>query len=657
MTKITTLGLGGGPATAQTFADKTPANYPAVGLLVEEFDIWQESYDGAQVSVYYAGTTTLMPVYSDPEMTQAIANPLVLIAKEDQDGIRYGKFPQSVYSPFAYYLDIDTTQQTGVRQVPLTTIAGEDATLAYASAKGSRVKRSLEEHFGDVIHLKNYGPITDSPVTNTTTINNAIAQAASRGGGFIMCPAGVINVNSINLPSYVFLVGQGKNVTFIQSKLGGKVIQASSYSGLMNLTVDGVTLTPGSVGLSGKNIDYFFMEAVCLKRFDTIVQWQGGKGHHYHNTDMINGRINFAATGDNDVVGGSGGDEFEGLLWEGGEVSESIGTALQLSVVDRAVLNLSFANVRIHDNIGSDGALNINGAQRLIFHNCIFDGNIINLVVKDNLDAAIAENDRTVSGVHFYGGRFNGGTNKFQGKCDDLEINNMLLKDVTFNLATPTNAIVLRDCREDAVTVTGEASKLLRIDSRSIGSARVNTSAGGATTIYRQRLAPNRIALISVSAIAEQVNGTDFAVWQISHAARGAVATLAYDNQTANYTAGKNIKGQTSNATAQIVADSDSGTTGTLSLCNVVGTFLDNEIIAETDGAGSAQANGVLVEGSAALIGTATTVHSAGSNTGAPPAAWAVAVAVTGQEVLVTVDGDTGDTIQWDVKVDITYRS
>ncbi len=71
--------------------------------------------------------------------------------------------------------------------------------------------------------------------------------------------------------------------------------------------------------------------------------------------------------------------------------------------------------------------------------------------------------------------------------------------------------------------------------------------------------------------------------------------TLAYDNQTANFTAGKKLTGATSGATAIILEDADSGATGTLTLGSVTGTFQNNEIITDNNGTpGSATVDGTL---------------------------------------------------------------
>jgi len=69
--------------------------------------------------------------------------------------------------------------------------------------------------------------------------------------------------------------------------------------------------------------------------------------------------------------------------------------------------------------------------------------------------------------------------------------------------------------------------------------------------------------------------------------------TLTYGSQSGNFTAGTVITGGTSGATAIILQDADSGTTGTLTLGSVVGTFSNGEIITDT-GSGSATTTSVL---------------------------------------------------------------
>jgi len=65
---------------------------------------------------------------------------------------------------------------------------------------------------------------------------------------------------------------------------------------------------------------------------------------------------------------------------------------------------------------------------------------------------------------------------------------------------------------------------------------------------------------------------------------------IPYDAQTVDFTIGQVLKGATSQAEGVIVADHDLGTTGTLTLEDVSGTFVDDEAIIDPLG-GSATAN------------------------------------------------------------------
>lgn len=68
--------------------------------------------------------------------------------------------------------------------------------------------------------------------------------------------------------------------------------------------------------------------------------------------------------------------------------------------------------------------------------------------------------------------------------------------------------------------------------------------------------------------------------------------TLPYDGQTSNFTLGKKVKGKWSNAMGVIVADTDGGASGTLTLAQVSGKFIDNEPIVDDNGTpGSATVN------------------------------------------------------------------
>ena len=57
------------------------------------------------------------------------------------------------------------------------------------------------------------------------------------------------------------------------------------------------------------------------------------------------------------------------------------------------------------------------------------------------------------------------------------------------------------------------------------------------------------------------------------------IKTLPYEGQTANFNLGTTITGDDSGAKARIIADTDGGATGTLTLYNIHGTFQDAEIV------------------------------------------------------------------------------
>lgn len=70
----------------------------------------------------------------------------------------------------------------------------------------------------------------------------------------------------------------------------------------------------------------------------------------------------------------------------------------------------------------------------------------------------------------------------------------------------------------------------------------------------------------------------------------GPLNTLPYDAQSGNFTAGLTVTGGTSGATATIVSDVDAGATGTLTLSQISGMFVDNETITDSS-TGSATVN------------------------------------------------------------------
>lgn len=91
-----------------------------------------------------------------------------------------------------------------------------------------------------------------------------------------------------------------------------------------------------------------------------------------------------------------------------------------------------------------------------------------------------------------------------------------------------------------------------------------------------------------------------------------ALRGLNYDAETAPFTSGLVLTGGTSGATGTIERVIDNGTTGTLWLRPVTGTFQDNETITDS-GTGSATANGTASTLAAAITGVTTSTLTQGT--------------------------------------------
>jgi len=651
---VTSPSLLGIPGSPFSFAAKTPAAYPANGLLVEEFDLFVQGYAGKTVIILRAGTTELMPCYSDIFLTESIPNPQILTTYTDSIGNTYGKFLQSVYVPFAYTLDISDSEQTGVRNVPIISLDGADASNAVVTASGTTNSRRLKDHLAAQIELLQFGEISTSAATNTTTLSAAIAAAAANGGGNVLLPPGVINFHSISVPQSVLLVGHGREVTILQSEYAGKVIEfTGGGAGLRGVQVDGVNLLTGSTGLFAKGIDDIILDDVIVRRFQRGILWQGGKNHVYRILYVKNNARNFEWFGDTDLSGTSTGDEISGFDWVQGEISESTEVGLYLNTVDRAVRHCTLSQVDFLDNVGTESAFRVRGASWITAKQCYWDGNEKNLAIADNPDNTIEYNQ--VSDIVLSGGQMDGGESTFDGLCQNIIFERMELNDCDFVLDVPQNPIIFRDCTENSVLFSGDATKINRVRTINNGRSSGATTDAVATTVWKTEIKPNEVIQLLVSATAERQNGAGYADFLYCCGARCAGSTLNYDSQTANFTVGSSVAGATSGATAIIVADSDAGTTGTLTLAAVIGTFVDNEIIAESSGTGSATVNGSLVRGSAAIIDAATELRASGSDAGGtPPLGWGVSFAALGQEVLVKVTGAASNDVVWNVGVNAT---
>lgn len=626
------------------------------GFLIQEFDLWRAGYAGASVAVYLAGTTTLADAFFDEALTDEAANPQTLQSMTS-NGVAYGKFAIPLYIGAAYELVINSTDETGIQRQPLTTLVGADASEATVQASGGTVDVALEDIVARIIYATDYGaflPTTDpaaSSSTNAATLAAAIGIASTAGGGEVILPAGTFLFTSASVPTDVLVRGQGRGATILQSILGNKVITASGdNAGLADLTLDGVSLVASSIGAYALAKDELRLENVLIKNFATGLKMQGGRKADFEDLYIDNCTNCAQFYGDDDVSGGGNGDDFLYNRWAGGVVSNCTGVGVEYKYVDRPCFHNSIADVGFESNTGT--ALKINGARWTdIDDSCWFTGNTTDLAVLDGSDTTLAF-ENTVVGITMRGGKISGAMT-FTGKCQDILFDKVDLSGGTYTLTTVGNSIIERDCVEDAtVALAGnDATQWLR-QRTSIGdfpnSAGLTTD-NAATEGWSYDLSPGERILMTANVIANGRNVNDYAVYSICQGAHRPGSTLAYDGQTVNFTLGTIVTGSTSGASARILADADSGATGTLTLRDIDGEFVDDETITDTSG-GTALANGLLAHQNAALLGSITSLVAAVET----DAAWACIFGVTAGKARVLVTGAAAKSVEWSCAVQVT---
>ena len=622
-------------------------------MRIEEFDTWRPGYAGATVTVLLAGTSTPASIYTDENLTVAASNPQTLQSRT-VGGVNYGKFSQPLYVGVAFELQVDGADRTGVVRVPLTTLAGQDASKATVIAAGGTETIEIEDVVARTVDVRDYGefrPVSDplaASATNNATLEAAIGAAAANGGGYVELPAGTFAVTTFTLSAGVMLRGRGRTVTFLQSQSGANVATLNGDDcGFVDLTLDGVSLVSGSVGVYLKGNDRVTFIRAEVKRFRTGIHCKGHLASGWQDLFITNCGTGAKLHGDTDAGGGGGGGAFRDNLWVGGKVSQCSAKGLDLSYEDQEAGNNSFRFVGFEDNTGT--AVAINGARNTEMPGCWWSGNTVDLTVQDDDDTDVLDN--TVIGLRIEGGRMSGGTVTFSGTCQDVVFDRVAFSDVDFTLTLPINNILWRDCTEDAaVTIAGDGTRIVRQTTTVNGASSGITTDATATKAWSVELAPGQIAYAVGRVLGNQRNGVGRAAYHIAVGAYRPGSTLAYEAQTANFTVGDILTGGTSGATARITADSDSGTTGTLTLRDIVGAFEDGETITDGSG-GSADANGTLVEQNVSLDTVGVTSLRTAYET---DAAWnAVFVANVG-ELELRVTGAASKTIEWLADVEVT---
>lgn len=610
----------------------------SVAQRIADFDTWRPGYGAATVEVVRPGTTQLMPLYLDVGLTQPTGNPVLLLEMEE-NGIHYGKFEQPIYCAGAYQLIINQTDQTGIIAPPISNLIDEDVTYSVAqTARGTRLRR-LIDRFNDVIRAEDFGEIGASPATNNATLNAAIGAAAGQGGGFVLLPPKSFEFTFLTIPGSVILVGEGQGVTVMRSQEAQAVItMGGPRAGLANLTLDGENLVPGSIGIVSDQNDRILFNSVTLKRFELGARFKGGLYHRYYD---------FAVENCVDGIQLLGEDrQFAHLVWDGGKIISHTDRALDLRYVNQIVRQNTFSRLQIEDNIST--ALYLEGPHFTLLNDCQWGNNLVNVDVTDGSDTSKGTDNKAIN-IMVTRGQMVGGSNSFDKTSQDVRFVGTEFQGTSWDLSLPDNVIVLEDPIEStAVVVTGDGTKLARYRVNNDGMI-INgvTTDANFVTAFSYTLAPGQVVMGEAKIIGNSRNNNDYALYHIEAGCRRPGASLAYDNQTANFTVGTIVTGGTSGAVGRIVADADGGTTGTLTLRSIVGSFIDNEIITDTSG-GSAQVNGVLSFSNAALDSGGNTAIRAAVEI---DATWDARWAVSGGNLILEVRGNTGDTVDWTVFV------
>jgi hypothetical protein len=221
----------------------------------------------------------------------------------------------------------------------------------------------------------------------------------------------------------------------------------------------------------------------------------------------------------------------------------------------------------------------------------------------------------------------------------------MVMTGLAVTINAPGQNIGLEDCQPSNVTVTGVPTCWLYRQSKDSGGSFILTTAASAATSWGLALKSGSQVYLEGKIVGRQRNGTNTGFFHIAVSAGRPGASLPYGTETGAFTIGNIVTGATSNATGRIVADSGTA----LTLYDVTGVFVANEII--TDGAGgSATTTAGITESNAALVGSVTSLRAAQKT----DAAWAATFVAVGAEIVVQVTGDTAMTIEWTTSVQVT---
>lgn len=619
-------------------------------IRIAEFDTWRPGYGFSAVGVLVAGTNTYAPIFADEALTLPLVNPQTLVERVEDD-ISYGRFSQPVYVGVPYQLSINSVDETGVTRPPLITLADQDASLALVTVTGGLVPTALADLMERTIDVRDYGEFkavgdsVASPTTNDASLIAALGVAGARGGGYVEIPDGTYQIVSFTLPQGVVLRGAGRSATILQSLQAGAIATiGGARAGLERLTIDGISQVSGSVGVYAENKDQMHLSDVEIKRFATGLYRKGGMLTNWNELYISDCQYGYKAHGDSAVASGNVGGVLQNNYWYGGKVELCSIKGIEFKNVDLDCSHNVMRDVGFDTNTGT--AISIIGARATAFKDCWWFANTSNLTVEDGSPVTV---DNTVIGIEIQGGSIEGGSMTLAGNLEGMALRRVDLTTVAVTLNVPSNNVLVEDCREiSQVTFSGTPTAWLRHKTGDRGSSTGATAGNAATKAWAISLNPGQQVFLVAKVIGRQRNGINTGFYYFGVSAGRPGASLPYDTQTANFTPGGVITGSISGASARITADSDGGTTGTLTLQDISGVFVDNEIITDSS-TGSATVNGGLTFSNAALVGAIVVLRAAQET----DVAWDATFVANGPQIELRVTGNSAQTVEWTSDVDV----
>jgi hypothetical protein len=623
-----------------------------LGDRIPEFDVWRPGYQGSTVEVLIARTTNPAALFTDPELTQPAPNPQVLDTYTDDNGAQYGRWQRPIYTAQTYTLLINHTDETGIVRPSLGSLDGLDLSTAVVSTTRGKFPVRLSTLFDYVVNAASFGPLSDGQGSeeNTATLRLAVGAAAAVGGGVVVLPPGGIGYNALTLPEGVILRGAGAGVTTLRTfETQPAITLGGDGAGLQDLTLDGVNVITGSIGVYGVGVAMPVLDRVLIQRFDIALRFKGINGSLWTNVSLNNNNTAADFRGDADAGQSAAGAEVVGLRWDGGFVSLNITAGVVFDFFDKPVRDCSVSGVTFASNTGP--AVSVVGARGLKLTDCDWISNLVNLSVLDGTDQSYLA-DNTARRIILDGGTMDSGECKFNGACEDVQLRGMTINGVSFNLNVPKVPILLRDCTEDAATTaTGDTTKLLRSYAANQGMTSGVTTDGTAITAWSHSLAAGATCFAVVKAIGRRRDGDEYAVFHLQCGAHRPGFQLPVSGVSPAFTKGKIVRGVTSGANARITAvDVEGDFGGTITLRDLSGLFINGEQIID-DANGTGRVSGEPIYSGAVIDDQGVGSLRVPAGTGVSDAHYAVTFDVVAGQLRVRLAGAPGHIVEWTVDV------